>query len=280
MSQRFILGIGSGRCGTLSLAPENGGYKDKRDIQAAAKLKSGFEKLISDIGKMVNRAQGTDLVRAPGGGRGPGQVNRQIYGSSDENPIVGSDGSVHETLPSKSAYEIAEEQFALIQKTIGADGKKLKDGQVYRVLLVGHSWGGDKAIEVANILGTMLACDPDLGPLYEKGEDKIQIHLITLDAIEQGTAKPSSRKIDKGNGVHVASWLNLRQTTDTGFGILIPLNGGSFPGFDDDHTERVDGLLAALKGDAQGDKNGRHALMPGQKDVIGRILGFLRPPEK
>jgi hypothetical protein len=266
-----VVGIVGG--GEAPPAPEAGGFKAKGDIRGAAMAKSGFETLISRIGRMVNSIQGTDLVRAPGKG---GAVNRQIYGSSDENPIIGSDGSVHRTLPSKSAYEIAEEQFALIQKTIGADGSKLKQGDVYRLLLVGHSWGGDKAIEVANILGTMLACDPDLAPLYEKGTDKIQIHLITLDAIEQGTKNPSTRKIDAGNGVHVASWLNLKQSTDTGFGILIPLKGGDFPDTNDDHTEPVDSALGNV-GDPRFNGNGHHARMPMAPGVEEKVQQHLIP---
>lgn len=68
----------------------------------------------------------------------------QIYGSSDGVAIGG-----FATFPSKSAEDIAQEQFRLIEKTF-ADGKVGADEQ-YRLLLIGHSWGADKAVEVTSL---------------------------------------------------------------------------------------------------------------------------------
>lgn len=161
----------------------------------------------------------------------------------------------------------------MIKDTIGNNGENLKD-PAYRVLIVGHSWGGDKAIEVANELGALLHDDAGLSSLYDG--DEIQIHLVTLDAIARRSAGKADAEIDKYHGVHVASWLNLNQSTDTGFGILLWLHGGDFPDTTDDHTVAVDAALDGV-GHPDLEGNGHHARMPRSAGVQDMVVNHLFP---
>lgn len=86
-----------------------------------------------------------------------------IYGSSNATNFPATD------LPSRSAREIAEDQLALILSA----KNKLGDGEVYRVVLIGFSWGGEKAMQVATLLNAMVKANGL--------EGKVQIHLRTLD---------------------------------------------------------------------------------------------------
>ena len=90
---------------------------------------------------------------------------------------------------------------------------------------------------------------------------RIQIHLVTLDAVKQGSALPSDRTL--GPDVTPASWLNLYQTEDTEFREFPKLKGSKaddFPG-DLDHSVPADNALSGLK-NKNGKGNGRHAKMP------------------
>jgi hypothetical protein len=97
---------------------------------------------------------------------------------------------------------------------------------------------------------------------------------VTLDAIAQGTDKPSTRKLEKDKGVHVASWLNLNQTTDTGFGVLPKLSGSGANDFDDDHYDVVRVNLDPVPLVAG---NGHHARMP---MAVGKEVAEHLYPEK
>ena len=59
-----------------------------------------------------------------------------IYGSSDPKSNV----PPYNDLPSRSAYDIAQDQLALIKSAKNA----LDSGEVYRVVIIGFSWGGGR----------------------------------------------------------------------------------------------------------------------------------------
>ena len=233
-------------------------------MPGGAKDESGLGILIGQVRSLVTANHGRLVqVKTPGI---EGNKHPQIYGSSDGAPILGS-----ATFTSKSAAEIAQEQFRLIEKTVG-NGNGLKATEEYRLLLIGHSWGADKAVEVANLLGQYFRFDPVLGPLYAK--DKIQIHLVTLDAIGQRKDFPpgstASQRIVWSN-VRIASWLNISQTGDTGFGLFPPMKGGDFTG-DLDHNLTQDELTRLFKNTPT---QGRHAKVP--EYATPRVRKHLEP---
>lgn len=133
-----------------------------------------------------------------------------MYNSGDGNPIPGN------PLPSlvgPNAQQIAQEQLTAIKNDL--NNNKLKDGQVYRVLLVGYSWGADKAMDVAVELRNLIDNDAELSADVKS---RIQIHLRTIDAVEKSAGAlslammpvlPGDRTAAVGNAV--SSWYNFYQ---------------------------------------------------------------------
>jgi hypothetical protein len=95
-------------------------------------------------------------------------------------------------------------------------GNVLADN-TYSVILLGHSYGADKAIDVAIALDAALRStkNPDIKALFDMG--KIDIHLITIDAIKRRTAgaTPANDPRLAGLANIVASWQNYFQKDDT-----------------------------------------------------------------
>ena len=140
------------------------------------------------------------------------QNTPNVYGSANGAPVTGDPNRPNapgglKTTPSEPAAKIAEKELAIIRQGVA----NLKDGEVYHLVLVGTSWGADKAIEVVNELARLLRNDPQLASLYSL--DKIQMHLVTLDAIGRFGSNPSQAKLE----AKLASWANIRQDKDEGW---------------------------------------------------------------
>jgi len=109
------------------------------------------------------------------------------------------------TAPNKS---IAEEQVGIMEAALR--NGEMANGKTFSLILLGHSWGADKAMQTAAELDALLKKNPRLQGLYQQG--KIQIHLVTIDPIQIGSA--TSAKPPKDLKTMVSSWHNYYQQDD------------------------------------------------------------------
>jgi hypothetical protein len=153
-------------------------------------------------------ANGPDRLAAPvtlPGGRVV--APDMIYGSSNginmpiDRRLGTSSGKA--TLPSTPAAQIAADQYSLITSA----ANQLKEGEVFRVVIIGFSWGGEKAMQVASLLAAMVKANPALA-------GKVQIHLRTLDPADPN-GNPSKARPTPWSA---SSWHNWSQNKTPGAG--------------------------------------------------------------
>ena len=90
-------------------------------------LDSGLHKLIGALAKAIDKLPNTEVLSST------------IYGSSNGQTLP----KVGKTQTAKTDATVAKEQAEEMVKA-ALSGKRNEEGSVYRLLLVGHSWGADK----------------------------------------------------------------------------------------------------------------------------------------
>lgn len=103
----------------------------------------------------------------------------------------------------QNVADITQKQLAAIKAASNAG--QLNNAK-FSVVIVGYSWGGDKAISAAMELYEALKA--------EGLEDKVDIHLVTMDAVERGKATPTPIKTPSYPKSIFASWHNYYETAD------------------------------------------------------------------
>lgn len=163
------------------------------------------------------------------------------------------------TKPEDIAEELANEIIAA-QKAGKLDGSN-----DFRLLIMGYSWGGDKAITVVKLLNDRLRRAMYEDPLFGNSGfqmSKVRIYLATLDAFPngQGSLPPHGVGTNVPNvlegtyGRDVTDWFNRYQRTEGDFA-----NGISYPTAGTNRS-----VLGAT-----------HATFPSNKAVVDALLEWL-----
>jgi hypothetical protein len=207
------------------------------------------------------------VAKSKKGQRGAGI---HFYGSSEGTPLQTPFGNF--ALPESTSVDTIAN--ALADEIV----KAAKDGQlagenIYRLLLAGYSWGGEKAILVANKLQEILpgriatelgGLDPqsqaamNLQEFEGHWQEKVRVYLATEDAVKIDPVKGGpSMEAPKPGAVY--DHFNVFESDDTAIG----LRGASFPGLG--AKNNLDKTTPKPNDDAE-----KHLNIPGlaQKDLL------------